>query len=452
MNKVYLAADFGAGSGRIIAGRVSEYGRHTEIEEIHRFPNRQVRIGDWLYWDFPALFADMKEGLAKAVRKGLGVVSIGVDTWGVDFGLVDRLGNLIGNPVCYRDPHPADMPGIFFQDNDPQEHYEVTGTQVMAINTIFRLMSMNRLGDPRLEIASRLLFMPDLFNFYLTGHAVNEYTIASTSELLDARSRRWADALIEHLGVKPSLFGTIVQPGTVIGTVLPQIAEETGLSPGTKVVAVGSHDTASAVYATQENYADNRAAFLSSGTWSLLGVVLDKPVLSAEARAAGFTNEGGVDNKIRFLTNITGLWILQRLAARWKDEGLPHDWPTLTALGEESACKTVIDVDDPMFGSPDDMAASIVRYCLDHGLEVPVTQGDFVMCVCLSLALRYKKAVEQLNRLLPCPVERLRIFGGGCNNALLNRLTAEATGLEITCGPVEATAIGNILVQARALS
>ncbi|MBO5871430.1 MAG: rhamnulokinase, partial [Bacteroidaceae bacterium] len=313
MNKVYLAADFGGGSGRVIAGWLED--GQLKMEEVHRFGNRQVRLGNHVYWDFPALFEDMKAGLKKAAAKGYKVESIGVDTWGVDFGLIDRDGQLIGNPVCYRDARTAGMVEEMFKTLNPTEHYATTGIQVMEINTLPQLLSIK--GTAQLESAQHLLFMPDLFSYFLTGNATNEYCIASTSDLLDAKKREWSLETIKALGLPEHIFGKIVMPGTVRGTLRADIAEETGLGE-VKVVAVGSHDTASAVAAVPAVEGDGTMAFLSSGTWSLLGVELPEPILTEEARKAEFTNEGGVGGRIRFLQNITGLWILQRLMAEWK--------------------------------------------------------------------------------------------------------------------------------------
>lgn len=450
MSHTYIAADFGGGSGRLIAGSVrdSASGKALEIREIYRFPNRVVKIGDYIYWDFPALFAELKKGLSIAASTLTDIVSVGIDTWGVDFGLVDSLGNLVGNPICYRDGHSAGMPEAFAQTTDIVGHYGRVGIQVLPINTLFRLMSMARAGDPKLQIARKLLFMPDLFSFYLTGNDCNEYTIASTSELLDASTKQWNVDLIRSIGVDPSIFGKIIMPGQSRGRILKDIADETGLPESVEVVAVGSHDTASAVFAAAESYDASQSAFLSSGTWSLLGVEIDKPILTDAARLAQYTNEGAVGGRIRLLTNITGLWILQRLAEQWKARGEVADWPSLIDAAEKARDTAVIDVDDPLFQDPDNMQEHIEQYCREHALDVPRDKGEFVRCVCRSLALRYKKAVDNLNTLLPKPVSRLKIFGGGSNNRLLNSMTAEATGLEIVKGPSEATAIGNILVQA----
>ncbi|MEL5892189.1 rhamnulokinase family protein [Bacteroides sp. GD17] len=440
----YLAVDFGGGSGRVMAGSIDQ--GVLKLEEVYRFPNRQVRMGNHVYWDFLALFDEMKNGLRQAVRKGYTVKSIGIDTWGVDFGLIDKDGNLLGNPVCYRDLRTEGLPDELFDEAALAEHYAEAGIQVMSINTLFQLYSMKKNDDVQLKVADRLLFMPDLFSYYLTGVANNEYCIASTSELLDARTRTWNRALIEKLGLPQHLFGDIVMPGTVRGRLKREIREEIGLPEEVEVIAVGSHDTASAVFAVPA--AGKCRAFLSSGTWSLLGIETDEPILSEEARNGGFTNEGGVGGKIRFLQNITGLWMLQQLIRQWKERGEETDYEYLITAAERADIPSVVDVDDKAFQSPMDMEAAIADYCREHACQVPASQGEYVRCVLQSLAQRYKRGVEQLNRLLPSPVEQLHIVGGGCRNRLLNSLTAEALGIPVYAGPVEATAIGNILVQA----
>lgn len=443
----YLAVDFGGGSGRIMAGSIDQ--GVLKLEEVCRFPNRQIRLGKHTYWDFLSLFEEMKNGLRQAVLKGYSVKSIGIDTWGVDFGLIDKDGNLLGNPVCYRDPRTDGLPEELFTPGDLSAHYAEAGIQVMSINTLFQLYSMKKSDDAALKMADKLLFMPDLFSYYLTGTANNEYCIASTSELLDARKRDWNRSLIEKLGLSQSLFGEIVMPGTLRGKVKEDIRQETGLSEEVDVIAVGSHDTASAVFAVPGTEKKHRA-FLSSGTWSLLGVETDHPILSEEARKAGFTNEGGVGGKIRFLQNITGLWMLQRLIGQWKERGENTDYDFLIQAAEQADIASIVDVDDKTFQSPMDMEAAIAEYCRAQNCPVPASQGEYVRCVLQSLAQRYKQGIEQLNRLLPSPVEQLHIVGGGSKNRLLNRLTSEALGIPVYAGPVEATAIGNILVQALA--
>lgn len=450
MSKTFLAADFGASNGRIIAGYINntEKGRELILEEVYRFPNRPVRIGEYLYWDFPALFSEMKTGLSLAAGKYADIVSIGIDTWGVDFGLIDSLGNLVGNPICYRDQHTAGEMEEFLKQHNVSEHYSETGIQILPINTLFRLISMVKNDDPKLQIARHLLFMPDLFGYYLTGKLGNEYTIASTSELLLAEKKQWNKPLIEAIGVNPSIFGEILMPGSERGSLQKDIVKETGLEENVKVIAVGSHDTASAVFAMAEDYEENQTAFLSSGTWSLLGVLVDNPVLSEEARLAEYTNEGGVGGKIRFLTNITGLWILQQLMHQWRRSDENLSWNDLIADGEKAADTSILDVDDPIFQDPEGMEENIREYCRKHNIVCPTTRGEFVRCVCKSLAVRYKKAIENLNSLLSKPVKKLVIFGGGSKNRLLTDLTSEITGLEVITRESEATAMGNILIQA----
>lgn len=442
---VYIAADFGGGSGRIIAGHLLQ--GKLELEEIYRFQNRQVKIGKHLYWDFPALFEEMKTGLRMVAQKGYTAKSIGIDTWGVDFGLINKDGNLIGNPICYRDERTNGMPEEVFEIIDRKEHYAKVGIQVMPINTLFQLYSMKRNNDAQLEIAQRLLFMPDLFSFFLTGVANNEYCIASTSELLDAQKRNWSMETIRELGLPEHLFGEIVQPGTVRGQLKPEIARETGLGE-IDVVAVGSHDTASAVAAVP--CLDTPIAYLSSGTWSLLGVETKSPILTEMAREADFTNEGGVDGTIRFLQNITGLWILQRLMAEWKASGEEQQYDTILPEAEKVSLSSIIRVDDPAFQNPDNMEETIKNYCQNHNQEIPQSKAELVRCVVQSLAFKYKEAVEKMNQCLPSPITRLNIIGGGSQNELLNQLTADYLNVPVYAGPVEATAIGNILMQALA--
>lgn len=444
-----LAVDFGAGSGRVIAGHVE--GGKLELEELHRFPNRQIRLGGHVYWDFLTLFEEMKEGLRRAASKYDDVESIGIDTWGVDYGLVDKAGNLMGNPLCYRDSSTANTPQEVFERIDISSHYAEVGMQVMPINTMFQLYAQMKENEVWLREASHLLFMPDLFAYFLTGVPGNEYSIASTSELLDAGKRTWNIKLIRELCFPENLFGELLMPGTIRGNLLPEIAQEIGLSPKVKVVSIGSHDTASAIYAVPYvKGKENVSAFLCSGTWSLLGVALDEPILTEEARLSGFTNEGGVDGKICFLQNITGLWILQCLLHQWEARGLRTDYDFLMTEAEGVEYDFSIDVDAEDFKNPLDMEKAISNYCRIRGIRIPATQGEFVCCVLQSLALRYKEGIRQMNSLLSRPIEYLHIIGGGCRNRLLNRLTENATGIPVIVGPVEATAIGNLLVQAEA--
>ena len=445
MRKVYLAADFGGGSGRVMAGWLED--GHIVMEEVHRFGNRQVRLGGHLYWDFPALFEDMKAGLKAAAAKGYNVVSIGIDTWGVDFGLIDRDGVLLGNPVCYRDERTKGVPDELSKILAPADRYNVTGIQAMEINTLSQLYSMK--GSAQLEAADKLLFMPDLFAYFLTGVANNEYCIASTSELLDAKAREWSWETIRAFELPERIFGEVVMPGTVRGKLRPDIAEETGLGE-VNVVAVGSHDTASAVAAVPAVECCGNVAFLSSGTWSLLGVEMPEPILTEEARLAGFTNEGAVGEKIRFLQNITGLWILQRLMSEWKERGEEISYSELLPAAESACIDSIIPVDDAAFMNPVSMEKAICDHCGATSQAVPQSKAEMARCLFLSLAKRYSDAIEGVNRILPEPIKCLHIIGGGSQNALLNQMTADALGIPVWAGPAEATAMGNILVQAMA--
>ena len=325
----------------------------------------------------------------------------------------------------------------------------MNGTQVMEINTLFQLLSLKKANSPQLQIADKLLFTPDIFSYFLTGEANTEYTIASTSEMLNATTRDWDWELIDRLQLPRHLFCPIVMPGTVRGKLRKDIAEETGLGE-VDVIAVGSHDTASAVAAVPAKDDESPVAFISSGTWSLLGVELNEPILTEEARRAEFTNEGGIGGKITFLQNITGLWFLQRLMAEWKEEGDEQQYDTLLAAAAEAEIKTVIPVDAKEFQNPKSMQAAICDYCTEHALEVPQSKGATTRVVLQSLAAKYAEATAHLNAMLPKPIQKLHIIGGGSQNKLLNRLTEEALGVPVEAGPVEATAIGNILCQALA--
>lgn len=447
----YLAIDFGGGSGRVIAGTITDEKGEKKLtmQLVHRFQNRQVRLGNHVYWDFPALFEDMKTGLKKAAQLGLKVSGIAIDTWGVDFGFIDRDGNLVGNPVCYRDARTNGMAERFFADVDRTAHYAVNGTQVMEINTLFQLLSLKLADSPQLQIADKMLFTPDLFSYFLTGEANTEYTIASTSEMLDARKRDWDWQLIDSLGLPSHLFCPIVMPGTVRGRLRKDIAEETGLGE-VDVIAVGSHDTASAVAAVPATDDEQPVAFISSGTWSLLGVEINEPILTEEARRAEFTNEGGIGGKITFLQNITGLWFIQRLMAEWKEEGDEQQYDILLPAAEKAVIDTVIPVDDAAFQNPPSMQQAIIDYCNAHNLTAPTSKAETTRIVLQSLAAKYAEATSALNAMLPSPIKKLHIIGGGSQNKLLNRLTEEALGVPVEAGPVEATGIGNILTQALA--
>ncbi len=437
----HVAVDFGAGSGRVIVGEVLP--ERTKLEEVHRFPNRQVRMGDRLYWDFLYLFEEMKTGLRKAFRQYPDIVSIGVDTWGVDFGLIDRQGRLLGNPVCYRDSRTSGILEKVYQVISREELYAQTGIQLMEINTAFQLYSMVLSGDPMLQAADKLLFMPDLFNYFLTGRAVNEYTIATTSQLYGKDG--WADEVFTRLGIPRNIMQEVVPAGTVIGELTEEVAAEIG-GKGVKVIAVGSHDTASAL-ASIEAEGDGWA-FISSGTWSLMGVQTTEPIFTEKALQCDFTNEGAVGGKIQFLRNITGLWLLQNLMKEWEAEGNKPSYADLLREAGESRYDIIIDVDAPCFSHPANMGQAIRQYCTERGWTPPATQGEFARCIMRSLAHKYHEVKRLLEQCTGKCIHTLHIVGGGVQNYLLNRLTEMFTGAYIQCGAVEATAIGNIKVQA----
>lgn len=444
-NSTYLAIDFGGGSGRVIAGSLSPAGVLT-VSELHRFANGPEERDGHLCWPFYNLVFEMQEGLRKAARLCTDIRSIGVDTWGVDFSFIGASGALPVDVLSYRDPAWDAMVPLADSIVGNSLLYASNGLQPLAINSLYHLLWMAREGGWDFGDGKRLLFMPDLFNYVLTGVKANEYTIASTSGFLNARTRRWDIPLLRRLDLPTDVLCPIVMPGESLGAINDETVMLTGLPADVQVIAVGSHDTASAVAAIE---LDDETAFLSSGTWSLLGIRLSEPITSEAARRSGYANEGGTDG-ILFLQNITGLWILQQLVEGWRAEGLPTDYPTLIALAEEANHSTLVDVDDPLFARPGNMMQALTHYCDTHGQRAPQTQGETVLTVLRSLAARYASGIDELTKVTGKRIKRLHIIGGGSRNKLLNRLTAEATGLEVSAGPAEATAIGNILTQIKA--
>ncbi len=446
--KRYIAADFGAGSGRVIVGtrliasvqNDAIASNEIQLEEIHRFENNQKMIDGHLRWDFNALFNELKIGLKKAFAKyGDEIESIGIDTWGVDFGLLDKDGKLISTPICYRDDRTKGMLELAFQKLPKEEFFQHAANQFMEINTAFQLLS----SVSELESAEKLLFMPDLFNYFLTGKCCNEFTISSTSQLLNSLTHQWDDVIFNRLGLPRRLMQEIVYPGTVIGRLADELADEVG--GNANVVAVGSHDTASAVASISD--ASDDWAFISSGTWSLMGTPTKEPIISKEALESDFTNEGMTDGRIRFLKNITGLWLIQQLVKEWEQEGYKCDYSELVKEAEQSGFNSSFDVDDACFMNPEKMSEAIVSYLKERNEDIPVTKGDFMRCICISLAKKYAEVKAQMERCTNKKINKIYIVGGGSRNQLLNKLTAEYTGCEVIRGDVEATAMGNILVQ-----
>ena len=449
--KRYIAADFGAGSGRVIVGTWLAESNEIQLEEIHRFSNDQKFINGHLRWDFEALFNELKIGLKKAFAKyGNEIESIGIDTWGVDYGLLDKDGKLISTPICYRDDRTKGMLELAFQKLPKEEFFQHAANQFMEINTAFQLLSSVTACKADTNIAyddviraKKILFMPDLFNYFLTGKCYNEFTISSTSQLMNSLTHQWDDVIFERLGLPKHLMQEIIYPGTVIGRLTDELAEELG--GNLNVVAVGSHDTASAVASISDTNDD--WAFISSGTWSLMGTPTKEPIISKEALESDFTNEGMTDGRIRFLKNITGLWLIQQLVKEWEQEGYKCDYSELVKEAEQSTISSYFNVDDARFMNPDKMSEAIVSYLKENNEELPVTKGDFMRCICISLAKKYAEVKTQMERCTNKKINKIYIVGGGSKNQLLNKLTAEYTGCEVIKGEVEATAMGNILVQ-----
>ncbi|MFI6258302.1 rhamnulokinase family protein [Micromonospora zamorensis] len=435
MTAVRLAAvDVGASSGRVMLARVGP-GR-LELVEAHRFRNEPVRVAGTLHWDILALYRGVLEGLRAAGP----VAGIGIDTWAVDYGLLDATGALLGNPVHYRDERTEGVGDRVAQQLGPERLYATTGLQHLPFNTLYQLAAAA--GTPQLEAAHTLLLIPDLVAYWLTGEVGAEVTNASTTQLYDLHRRAWATDLMADAGIRSELFPPLREPGTRIGPVLPAL----DLPGSPDVMAVGSHDTASAVVGVPA--VDGHFAYISCGTWSLVGVELDAPVLSEPSRRANFTNESGVDGTIRYLRNVMGLWLLQESLRTWGTTDLPA---LLRQAAEEPAFRSVVDPDDPTFLSPGDMPARINRACSRIGEPVPDSPAATVRCILDSLALAHRRAVWQAQRLSGRHVDAVHVVGGGARNDLLCQLTADACGLPVLAGPVEATALGNALVQARAL-
>jgi rhamnulokinase len=449
----YVAVDVGASSGRVMLADVGP-GR-VVLHEAYRFANASVPLPDGLHWGAVGLFGEVLVGLRAAGRlaAALGLPapsSIGIDTWAVDYGLLDADGALLGEPWCYRDGRNGAGVERVHTVVPFEGLYAVNGLQFLPFTTLYQLAA-ERSGV--LERAATLLLLPDLLVYWLTGAVGAERTNASTTGLLDPRTGEWSGDVLELLtpvtGPVRDLLPQLRSPGQLLGTLLPHVAAETGLEPATRVVAVGSHDTASAVAAVPAE--NGRFAYVSCGTWSLVGLELDTPVLTPDSREANFTNEGGIGGRVRFLRNVMGLWLLQESLRVWeREDGAPLDLPALLAVAAGEPGGVVIDPDDPAFLPPGDMPARIGAACLAHGVRVPPTRAALVRLVLDSLANAYARAVADAVRLSGRDVEVVHLVGGGARNTLLCRLTARACGLPVVAGPVEATAIGNALVQAQA--
>ncbi len=441
----FVAADLGASSGRVVVGRVSA--TDVELHEVNRFANLPVRVSGTLHWNILGLYRGVLDGL-RAAGRGFGqVASVGIDSWAVDYGLLDGDGELIGLPVHYRDTRTQGVMARVLAEVPAADLYAVTGIQLLPFNTVFQLVSAR--DTAALSAARTMLMLPDLLTYWMTGEIGAEVTNASTTQLYDVRAGTWSADLIGRLALPMRLFPVLRRPGEPAGLLSAGVLAETGLTGPVPVTAVGTHDTASAIVAVPARGRD--FAYISCGTWSLVGVELDRPVLTEAARQANFTNEVGVDDTIRFLRNVMGLWLLQECVRTWTEQGLPADLPTLL---EEAARATpfgaLVDPDAAEFLAPGDMPARLTVYCIASGQTPPSGQGAVVRCILDSLALAYRHAVREAADLSGCRVDVVHLVGGGARNDLLCQLTADACELPVLAGPVEAAALGNILVQARA--
>ena len=441
--KICLAIDLGAGSGRVVAGIWD--GSRLGIDELNRFPNDPVKAADGLHWDLDQLFGHIKKGIALAIKKyGDAVVSAGVDTWGVDYGLLDTSGKMLAAPFIYRDARTNGMQERAFSRMPREEIYRRTGIQFMFFNTIFQL-----LAEADLERAERMLFIPDLLHCLLSGVQVNERTIAGTGQLLDPRSRDWEPEIVRAMKFPKRIFGKLIDAGTVLGPLLPAIAAETG-ARNLQIIAPAAHDTASAVIGVPA--AEPEPVFLSSGTWSLIGRELSKPVVSDDSLAAAFSNEIGAFGTTRFLKNIAGMWLLQECKRAWDAAGKSFDYTDLANHAEKSPpFTTLIDPDAKDFQAPSNMPDTIAAVCLRSGQPVPQSPAAYARAIFESLALKYRLVAESLARVTGKPINKIYIVGGGCRNQLLNQFTADALNCTVVSEPVEATSIGNVIVQLHAL-
>ncbi|MBQ6190882.1 MAG: rhamnulokinase [Bacteroidaceae bacterium] len=440
----FFAVDLGATSGRTILGSICD-GR-LQQRELTRFPNHIIQTGGHFYWDIYALYNEIIRGLKAVADEGIRLTSIGIDTWGVDFVCIGKDGGLLRNPYCYRDPHTEGAMEDYFRRIPKERVYEKTGIQFMNFNSLFQLSAMRSHNDSALEAAHKILFIPDALMYMLTGESVCEYTILSTSQMLDPRTKRIDPELIEAIGLKEEQFGRYVKPCDTVGTLSPEVQRLTGLG-AVPVVAVAGHDTASAVAAVPAQ--DEHFAYLSCGTWSLLGIETQEAIINEKSLQYNFTNEGGIEGTTRFLKNICGLWLLERCRKEWTDAPQDVNQVNRDAMTAEPH-RSRINPDDPRFANPRSMVEAIQEYCKETGQPVPLTYQQMARCIFESLAMRYREVMDYLRELAPFPIERLHVIGGGTYNQYLMQMTADSLQMPVLTGPVEGTAIGNIMLQAKA--
>ena len=445
--KYFFAVDLGATSGRTIIGNIDEGQFH--LEEVTRFPNNLIEQGGHFYWDIFALYLEIIRGLKEVAQRGLAITSIGIDTWGVDFVIIGDDDAILRNPRAYRDPITFGAMDDYLQHViSRKEVYDITGIQLMNFNSIFQLYAMRQEGNAALKHAKKILFVPDALSWMLTGNAVCEYTIASTSQLLDPRTKQLDERLLASLGLTRSMFGKMVDPGTRIGVLSDEVQKMTGLG-AVPVIAVAGHDTGSAVAAVPAK--DEHFAYLSSGTWSLMGIETKEAIINDLSYERNFTNEGGIEGTTRFLKNICGMWLYERCRKEWPEEVRRLSHPELQGSAMQvEAFRSIINPDDAQFANPDSMIMAIQQYCRQTNQPVPETPAEICRCIFDSLALRYKQVFQWMQEFAPFKLEVLHIIGGGSLNKYLNQFTANATGATVLAGPQEGTAIGNIMLQAKA--
>lgn len=442
--KHFFAVDLGATSGRTILGTISN-GR-LEQRELTRFPNRIIQLQGHFYWDIYALYDEIIRGLKVVSQEGTPIESIGIDTWGVDFVCIGKDGGILRNPYSYRDPHTEHEMERFFQQVPSKKVYEKTGIQFMNFNSLFQLSAMRRNNDAALRAADKILFVPDALMYMLTGEAVCEYTILSTSQLMDPRTKRMDGELLEAIGLTEKNFGRYVNPSDRVGVLTPEVQKMTGLG-AVPVVAVAGHDTGAAVAAVPAQ--DEKFAYLSCGTWSLLGIETRQPIINEQSFAYNFTNEGGIEGTTRFLKNICGMWLLERCRQEWTDAPENVNEVNRNAM-EAEPFRSLINPDDPRFANPSSMVEAIKDYCRERNQPIPETYQQQARCIFESLALRYRQVLGYLKEFATFPIERLHVIGGGTYNTYLMQMTANSIGIPVLTGPVEGTAIGNIMLQAKA--
>ncbi len=441
----FLAFDLGATSGRAVLATFD--GGRFSMREVHRFPNAIMELQGNYYWNIFKLYEHLKEALCICSKEGIEIDSIGIDTWGVDFGYIAKDGTLLSMPRAYRDPSTDGAPEEYFKIVPRSQVYAKTGIQVMNFNSLYQLYAAKREGFAPLEFADGVLFIADLLSYLLTGVQVCERTFASTSQILNPTTREFEGSLLEAIDVSPSLLRKLVEPGTKIGTLTPTIAKECGVGE-IPVVAVAGHDTASAIVAVPAD--TKNFAYLSSGTWSLMGIEVEQPIINDDSYAHNFTNEGGIEGTTRFLKNITGMWILEQCRKEWSKQGKEYSYPVIVEMAQSTQFGSLINPDDPRFANPESMLQSINDYLLEGNQPLPTNDSDVVCCIFRSLANRYGEVLDILRSMSPFEIEKLYVIGGGAQNALLNQLTANAIGIPVVAGASEATAIGNIMVQAKA--